>query len=155
MWPGGTSLKVMAQGVEVGMAVGVAVGGMGVLVIVGGTCVLVAVGGTLVDVGVSVLTAVGVTVAAGWQLLRRTDTLSSPGFVTARSRLPSSLKSPASMWLERKPAWNTTGGANPPSPLPISTGTAGGSLLAAARSRWPSRVKSLATMEEDKPPVGY
>src|SRR5256885_1136454 len=52
--------------------------------------------GTGVGVGVGVAVGVGVGVGDGAvQLFRRIDTLSDPAFATARSNLPSPLKSPA------------------------------------------------------------
>src|SRR5687768_2517491 len=113
-----------------GHAVAVAVGGatVGVAGEVGGVGIVSGAAGVAVSVAVCVASAVpvavGELVTSGWQLFSSTDTLSLPELETARSRPPSSLKSAATMPDDREPAWNTSGGATPPAPLPASTVTA-------------------------------
>ena len=136
-----------AQGVAVG--VGVAVGpGIGVGIAVGvGVGVPVGVG---VGVGVGVPVAVAVGVGVGAQEERnKIDTLFELWLTTARSWLPSPVKSPTATEREPLPVPKLVGALKFPAPSPNKIDTSLGSLqvLATARSCLPSLLKSPTATE--------
>src|SRR5580658_3337404 len=77
---------------------------------------------------------------------------------TARSGVPSPLKSPTAAEYASDPVPNNAGGPNVPSPLPSSRLTAlpgdgVNGVLVSAMSRYPSPLKSAITIEEGFAPV--
>src|SRR5258708_19102448 len=71
----------------------------------------------------------------------------TPELATARSSLPSQLKSPTATDRELDPAPKSTAGPKVPSPLPSSTETLFEPTLATAKSSSPSPLKSPTTTE--------
>ncbi len=97
-------------------------------------------------------TSVMVTVAVG-SALRRTETLLPPWFATAKSDLPSLLKSPTVTELGKLPTEKLVAVPKLPVPVPNSTDTLPPLKFATAKSDLPSPLKSPTVTELGFPTV--